>query len=437
MKSEDVTYAVTCDLAGKLRGKGFPSEQFEKREKRGIGWAPTNVQITCFDAIAPTPFGALGDMVMLPDPQARVILRSPELGLKEDFALSDIRYPDGRAWECCTRSILKAALDRLRSVSGLELVSTFEHEFQFKSTDPTAGRAYSLAGFRARRDFCEKLIAAMRETGLDPDTVMREYGAEQYEITMGPTKGVVSADQAVIVRELVRALANSEGEDVTFTPISDTNGVGNGVHVHMSFLDAEGSPVTYDPDRPYNLGLKAGQFIAGALKYINDYVALTAPSAISYLRLTPHRWSAAYNNLGLQDREAAIRICPLSDMSDIGRARQFNFEFRAADAAASPHLQLAAIIHAGVQGIEEGLEVPAATGEDISLLTSDELTRRGLKRLPENLEAALAEFESSAHTRQWFSDHFVDVYLSHKRGELAVLDAMELEERVSAYREVY
>jgi len=72
MKREEMMVACLSDLAGKVRGKGFPAAQFEKRQARGIGWVPTNVQITCFDAIAESPFGSLGDLVLIPDPAARV-----------------------------------------------------------------------------------------------------------------------------------------------------------------------------------------------------------------------------------------------------------------------------------------------------------------------------------------------------------------------------
>lgn len=437
MTSEDIVYACTCDIAGKTRGKGFPAADFEKRLKRGIGLAPTNMQITCFDVIAESPFGSLGDMVLIPDAQTRVSLRDEESGLAEDFVLGDIRHTDGRGWDCCPRSILKGALQRLESVAGLTLVSSFEHEFQFKGPAMPIGSAYTLTSFRQRRRFAESLTAAMRAAGMEPDTVMKEYGADQYEVTMGPQKGATAADQAVILRELVRAVAHAHGEEVTFTPLRDPKGVGNGVHIHMSFLDAEGRPATYDPQGRHGLTKPAGQFVAGILKYLDSFLALTAPSVVSYTRLTPHRWSAAYNNLGIQDREASVRICPVSSMSDIDRARQFNFEFRAADAAASPYLQLAGIVHAGVQGIEENLEVPDATEEDLSLLSPELLSQRGYSRLPQTLADALDRFAASETVKGWFSPQFVEVYRLHKTGEMAFLDGKTEAEICAAYETVY
>jgi glutamine synthetase len=437
MRSEDVVYACTSDIAGKTRGKGFPAADFDKRLKRGIGWTPTNVQITCFDAIAESPFGALGDLVLIPDAEARVTLRDESLGLSEDFVLGDIRYMDGRPWECCTRSILKGALERLEKAAGLSLVCAFEHEFQFKGGATKPGTAYTLAGFRERRKFAEMLVAAMRAAGLEPDTVMKEFGTDQYEVTNGPRIGVRAADEAVILREVVRATALACGEEVTFTPLRSPTGIGNGVHIHMSFVDREGRPATYEASAPHGLCGIAGQFVAGILKYLESFIALTAPSIVSYTRLTPHRWSAAFNNLGLQDREAAVRICPLSSMSDIDKARQFNFEFRASDAAASPYLQLAAIVHAGVQGIEEGLDCPDATEEDLSLLSSEDLARRGLHRLPQTLPAALDRFAANETVKGWFTPTFVEVYRLHKVGEMAFLKDKSEAEICAAYEAVY
>ncbi|WP_457941364.1 hypothetical protein [Mesorhizobium sp. 10J20-29] len=294
-----------------------------------------------------------------------------------------------------------------------------------------------MAGFVERRQFGEALVSALEMGGLVPDTFMKEYGVNQYEVTNGPDRGLRAADAAVILRELTRITAGRFGEEVTFTPIRDAAGVGNGVHIHMSFLDGAGAPATHSGDHPSGMSALTGSFVAGVLKYLDSIVALTAPSAISYLRLTPHRWSAAYNNLGFHDREAAVRICPVSAKDPQDIARQYNFEFRAADAAASPHLALAAIVHARVQGIEERLPAPAPTEEDLSLLPADILQARGSVRLPESLEEALARMEANATVRGWFSGDLVSVYADHKRGELAHLEGMDKTARCAAYESVY
>jgi glutamine synthetase len=375
--------------------------------------------------------------VLIPDPAARVRVEFGENEPVEHFAIGNIRHTDGRPWEYCTRSILIEALQRLERVSGLTLFGAFEHEFQFRGRPSPLGDAFSLAGFRTERAFAESLIAAMRDAGVTPDTFMKEFGTGQYEVTMGPQRGVTIADHSLITREMVQAVAHRLDHKVTFTPIRDPASVGNGVHIHMSFLSADGTPATYDPARRHELSKPAGQFIAGILKYLDAFVAITAPSVVSYLRLTPHRWSAAFNNLGYRDREASVRICPVSDLSDIAKAAQFNFEFRAADATASPYLQLAALVHAGVQGIEEELEVPEATQEDLSLLDAAALQARGYVRLPQTLENALARFQANPVVTGWFPKGFAETYVKHKEGEIAFLKGRNQAEICAAYEEVY
>ncbi|WP_299847579.1 glutamine synthetase family protein [uncultured Roseovarius sp.] len=430
-------FAATSDLAGKVRGKAFPASDLEKRLKRGVGWTPTNVMITCFDAIADSPFGALGDLLLIPDEYTNVVLDFQDGGAVEQFMLGDITDLDGRPWDFCSRSLLKAALDRLKSAGGVSLMSAFEHEFQFKTGGEQPGEAYTLSGFAERRPFGEALMAALDQAGLVPDTFMKEYGANQYEVTNGPAQDHRSADQATVLREVTRMTAKRLDEQVTFTPIRDPDGVGNGVHIHISFLDENGAPATYDESGVAGMSKVTGSFIAGVLKYLESIIALTAPSDVSYLRLTPHRWSAAYNNLGFRDREASVRICPVTATDPSSIARQYNFEYRAADAAASPYLALAAIVHAGAQGIEDGLPAPNVTEEDLSVLSANELSVRGYVRLPETLEEALRRFEENKTVCGWFPAAFPAVYTAHKRGEIAFLKDKDTSARCAAYERVY
>ncbi|APX25170.1 Glutamine synthetase, catalytic domain [Salipiger profundus] len=205
----------------------------------------------------------------------------------------------------------------------------------------------------------------------------------------------------------------------------------------MSFVDETGAPATYDPDHPAGMSPVTGSFIAGVLKYLDSILALTAPSDVSYLRLTPHRWSAAYNNLGFRDREASLRICPVTATDPESIAKQYNFEFRAGDAAASPHLALAAIVHAGCQGIEDALPIPSVTEEDLSTLPPAELEARGYARLPQTLAEALERFAANATVTGWFPEGFAEVYLAHKKGELAWLRDMDTAARCAAYGTTY
>lgn len=437
MIRDPLIFAAISELTGKMRGKAFPASQLDKRTASGIGWVPTNALITCFDTIADTPFGSLGDLSIMPDRDATYSIDFEDGTPPERFILSDIATPEGTPWQGCTRGALRGALDRLHDLTGLTLNAAFEHEFQLLTSAPAIGEAFSLQGFSRRRALGEALVAAMAQAGLREDTFLKEYGAEQFEVTVKPAPGLASADIASVLRELVHMTARRHDETATFSPIIDPAGVGNGVHVHMSFLDDAGAPATYDPDGPRGMAAATAQFIAGILAHLDAIIAFAASSAISYKRLTPHRWSAAFNNLGFRDREAAVRICPVTGSDPQSIARQYNFEFRAADATASPHLLLAAIVHAGCQGIEEGLPAPTATEEDLSLLSNEDLGARGLKPLPDDLSTALDRLDASDVVRSWFPEGLVDIYLAHKRGELDHAISLSDEARLAAYANIY
>lgn len=435
MTPTPLIFAATCDISGKVRGKAFPADQLERRLSRGVGWVPTNVQITCFDGIADSPFGSLGDLLLVPDPSAEVKVALPD-GRTEHFMLGDIVTLAGAPWEFCTRALLRTALDRLHAVSGTRLFAAFEHEFQLKG-DALPNQGFGLAAFEQQRPLLEGLMRALAEAGLDPDSIMKEYGSNQFEVVTAPALGLASADQATILRELTRSVARSFGEEVTFCPIQDTASVGNGVHIHFSFQNDDGAPLTYDAVASHGMSKLTGSFAAGVLKYMAQITARTAPSVISYERLTPHRWSAAYNNLGAQDREASLCICPVTAKEPASVAKQFNLEYRAADAAACPHLALAAMVHAGCQGIEEDLPAPVPTEDDLSLLSPEDLQARGFRRLPTSLKEAPDTFAEDTTVTGWFPEEFAAVYVAHKQSEIADLADLDTAGKCAAYADTY
>src|SRR5690606_41866617 len=92
MKHEELVLACCSDLSGQVRGKAFSASEFDKRLQRGVGWTPTNVQITCFDNIAESPFGSLGDLVLIPDPATRVRVELGEGEPEAQFVIGNIRH---------------------------------------------------------------------------------------------------------------------------------------------------------------------------------------------------------------------------------------------------------------------------------------------------------------------------------------------------------
>src|SRR5215210_3216526 len=280
-------------------------------------------------------------------------------------------------------------------------------------------------------------MGALRGAGLEPEAFLPEYGAAQYEVPCAPAEGVAAADRAAAMREVTREAARRLGYRASFAPMSDPEGVGNGVHVHLSLVDLEGQPIFYDPDRRGGLGLAGARFAAGILSHLPALCAFTAPSVISYLRLRPHHWSAGFGTICERDREATIRIPPLVGPSGGDPARQFNLEFRAADAAACPHLALAVLVLAGLGGLLEELPEPTLLQGDPSELGEEERERLGVRPLPNSLEEALEALESDAVVRSWFSSDLWDCYLSVKRTEISLLEGAKPREACERYLRVY
>ena len=107
----------------------------------------------------------------------------------------------------------------------------------------------------------------------------------------------------------------------------------------------------YDEQRPWHLSQLGSQFVAGILHHLPALCAVTAPSVASYFRLRPNRWAPVRADVAPLDRGAALRICPVVGSDPAQRARQFNVEFRVADATASPYLALAMLVQAGLDGV--------------------------------------------------------------------------------------
>lgn len=421
MLREELIFVGTCDIAGLVRGKGFPATELPARRKTGIGWTHSNLMQTCFGPILDTPFGTGGDLMIVPDPSAEVHVDFREGSASEHFFLGDVRNTDGSPWECCVRAFLRRAVAALEAASGLHLMAAFEQEFIYTGVEDLPGHAYSLSAFRRQGVFGEMLMAAIRAASAKPDSFLAEYGPRQYEMTVAPETALVAADQAVIAREMARAVAFRLENRAIFSPMPVADGAGNGVHIHFSLHDASGAPVTYATDGPFGLSAAATHFAAGVLHHLPALCAITAPSPVSYLRLTPNRWAPTVADLQAQDRGAALRICPTFAVhDDKERAAQFNLEFRVCDAAASPYMALGALIFAGADGIARELAVPETAAN-----------------LPHSLGEALDVMEASDTLKSWFGPVFFEAYMRHKRSEIAYVADLSPADLCARYAEVY
>jgi len=225
----------------------------------------------------------------------------------------------------------------------------------------------------------------------------------------------------VITRELVRAVAYRFGQSVSLSPLTAPDAVSNGTHIHFSFLDRERRPVLYDEPQPWHLSALGRHFVAGIVHHLPALCAVTAPSVVSYFRLRPNRWAPVHADVAPLDRGSALRIAPLNATDPVARARQFNIEFRVADATASPYLALALMVQAGLEGVREKSEIEA----------------HHRRPLPTSLADAITQLERTPAAATWLGDDLLSAYLSLKRAEITGLESLEESEICRRYAEVY
>jgi glutamine synthetase len=424
MERERIGFVGTSDLAGHFRGKSFPMADLPARLARGVGLAPSNMMLSAFGPIYETPFGTEGEVFLIPDPDTHVEVMFGDAA-PEIFFIGDIRTFDGTPWPYCPRNFLRRAVNALEDETGVRLLSAFEQEFVYTGVEARPASPYRLDALRRQGIFGEALLAALRTAGLTPDSFLAEYGPRQYEVTIAPAVGVAAADNAVVTRELTQAVAFRLGQRAIHAPILDPNDVGTGTHIHFSLVDGTGAPALPDPNRPYGLSEVGGRFIAGILHHMPAITAVTAPSVASYYRLRPNRWAPTTANLASLDRGAAVRLCSAPGADNATLARQFNAEFRVADAAASPYLALGILVHAGLDGIRKKMALPLP-GQAADM-----------PRLPASLDEALGFLAGSAEAKEWFGEDFLNAYLVFKRSEIRSLEGLDEQEICRRYAEVY
>jgi len=224
---------------------------------------------------------------------------------------------------------------------------------------------------------------------------------------------------------------------VSFTPLLDPEQAGNGVHIHLSLLDADGRPLFYDAERTGNLSELAGRFAAGILLHSRALSAITAPSPISATRLQPHRWSAGAVCLARQNREALLRIPPLLTLAAADPAMQLRLEYRGADATANPYLALGAIIRAGLDGVRSRLDTPPILERDPATLDEREAATYGVGAQPSSLEESLQALAEDETARGWMPPELYEAYVGVKRAELEAVAGLDISEVCRRYASIY
>jgi glutamine synthetase len=397
------------DIEGHLKSFAITPGEVAEALNDGMGFDGSS--ITGFNAIEES------DMVAIPDPASFQLLPSREGETKVARMICDVVTPSGEPYDGDPRFVLRRALERMTSLGfdtfnvGPEL-----EYFLFKDSSGTEtldeGGYFAMTTQDAATDLRNETIQALESVGIPIEYHHHEVGPSQHEIDMRYAPALDMADHTVTYRLIVKEIAAKNGVYATFMPKPLFGENGSGMHTHMS-LFKNGRNSFFDAKDPYHLSPTGKAFIAGLLRHAREMSAIFAQWVNSYKRLVPGYEAPVYVAWSQRNRSALVRI-PLYKP---GSEQATRAEIRCPDPACNPYLTFAALLHSGLEGIEQGYELADPMETNLYHLTAGERKERGIESLPQTLGEAIEELASSPLMRRALGEHIFEKYVELKRGE--------------------
>jgi glutamine synthetase len=420
-----------ADNNGIPRSRTVPIGRLADVAERGVGVTSLFAVFDSHDVITYAHEGLAtpsGDVRLLPVlDRLRPLAGQPALAWAPGRQLA----ADGSAWAYDQRGVLEAQVARARDL-GLEVRAGYEIEF-FVAHDADElrpahdGPAYSPHALLSIDGFVGQLLRDLDANGLEIGQLHAEYGPSQVELSLAAADPVAAADNQLLARQTIHAAARAHRLRVSFAPLVTPEGVGNGWHIHSSVW-RDGENLLAGDAGP---GSEGARYIAGILRDLPAITAVTAPSVPSLARLRPGYFSSAYAFWGIENREAALRYVPSAQLVGSMHA---NVELKPSDASANPYLALAALIAAGLAGLEEGLTLPASVEQDPGGWTEDERRQAGIVRLPSTPEEQEQALLGSERIRAALGGPLVGAFLAVRRADAGWAADRPLEEVIVAHR---
>jgi glutamine synthetase len=407
-----------CDHGGLIRGKATAMAGLRGRLDDGIGLTPAMMAMNGLDQLqvveGMTP---VGEVRLVPDPDSFALLPYAP----HSAALScDMLTGDRAPWEACPRSFLKRVRQQARS-RGVELHASFEAEFILAEKQPDGSFVpfetdvcFSSIAMQRAAALADDLVAALEAQGLTVEQYYPEASQGQHEISIRHSEALTAADNQVKLRETIRAVAWNHGLYASLAPKPWPNEVGNGGHVHFSLRSLDGRNLFYEKGAPGYLSEPGRHFLGGILAHLPALAAITCPSVNSYRRLQPQSWSGAFAVYGYDNREAALRVAS-PFWSDVPGT--VNLELKTADASCNPYLALGALLAAGLDGLDRGLDPGEPVDVDPAGLNEEERRAASIVRLPTSLDRSLAALEADPVLMEALGPLLARSYLTVRRSE--------------------
>jgi len=396
------------DILGSLKSVAITVEELPESLEEGTG----------FDGSSVEGFARIdeSDMMALPDPATFAILpwRPQERRVARVFC--DILHPDGRPFEGDPRYVLRRNLQRAADLGYTFYVGPELEYFYFASSDGTdlldRGGYFDLSPLDAATDLRRETVLSLEELGIMVEASHHEVAPSQHEIDLRYADALAMADNTMTYRLVAKEVALKNNVYATFMPkpLADENG--SGMHVHQSLFRGERNAF-FDPNDPYHLSTLAKSYIAGLLRHAKEITLITNQWVNSYKRLVPGFEAPVYLSWALRNRSDLIRVPEYKP----GKENATRIEYRAPDPACNPYLAFAAMLAAGLEGIEKEYPCPEPVKENVYKMTDEERRQRGIEHLPGSLWEAIEYAESSELLRRCLGDHVYESLLTNKRIE--------------------
>jgi glutamine synthetase len=393
------------DLEGHLKSFSITTSEVEGALDDGMG----------FDGSSVTGFNAIeeSDMIAIPDPSTFRVMPDGVTGR----LICDVVTPDGAPFGGDPRHVLRLALERMKSM-GFDTfnVGPEAEYFLFKDEHGTEtldeGGYFAQTTMDAATTVRRDTIRALEQMGIPVEYHHHEVGPSQHEIDIRFTDALDMADFMLTYRLIVKEVAKQHGYHATFMPKPLFGENGSGMHTHQSLFTG-GRNAFFDGDDKWNLSAAGKAFIAGQLRHAREITAVFAQWVNSYKRLVPGYEAPVYVAWSQRNRSALIRI-PLYKPGSENATRA---ELRCPDPACNPYLTFACLLHAGLEGIEQGYELPDPMETNLYHLTPEQRREQGIVSLPETLGEAIDELSRSELARKALGPHIFDRYVEIKRKE--------------------
>ncbi len=405
-----------CGNDGTVRAKASSRHGLAGRLSSGIGLTVAMQAMNSLDHLQPVAdMGPVGEVRLVPDLETfRVLPYAPHSGA----VLTDHMRLDGTPAPVCQRSFLKR-MERGLADRGLVLRAAFENEFSLATRLDDAyvpidsALCFSTIGMTAAQDYVDELAAALEAQRIPLEQYYAELGHGQQEVSTAHAPALQAADEQLLVRETIRAVATRHGLVASLAPKPWPENAGNGCHIHFSLWENSTNRF-YDDTREDRLSDTARGFIAGVLAHLPALCALTAPSFNSYHRIIPQYWAGAFRCWGHDNREAPVRVAsPFRGAEEAST----NAELKASDASCNPYLALGGLIAAGLDGLERGLEPPEPVEVDPATLSDEDRAARGVDRMPATQAEALDALAADGLLLGALGEELAGSYLAVRRSE--------------------